>query len=231
MRVHPIKNPWDVAVQKTGHYPRSKQTDVVEDSRKSFKSQQMRQNMPERQEKDIHYDDTVGAHFGKSRALTQSELAACVFRFDELPSSPRAFIDAALPGHRRTLMGALGGGAADEDLASQVTHAENYHIDYIHAAPGNGAALHSHDTEETFICLTGKWKVATGDDGETAVVLNYLDGVVCPAGVMRAFENVGEDDALLLSILGGKHPGHVVWADCLQAPLVASATASEKLKK
>jgi len=175
--------------------------------------------MAERLELNIHYDESIGAYFGGSRTLTRDELEACVFRFGKLPASPKAFIDAAIPGHERILMGALGGGAADENLASQVSDAQNYHIDYIRAAPGNGAALHSHDTEETFICLTGTWKVATGDQGETAVELNYLDGVVCPPGVMRSFENISTDDALLLSILGGKEPGHVVWAESLRQPL------------
>lgn len=175
--------------------------------------------MVERQEENIQYDDQVGAHFGISKPLTQQQLDSCVFKFSQLPSSPRAFIDAALPGHERTLMGALGGGAQDENLESQVTHAENYHIDYITAAPGNGAALHSHDTEETFICLTGKWQVATGDHGDIFVELDYLDGVVCPPGVMRLFKNISDTDALLLSILGGKNPGHVVWANSLRKPL------------
>lgn len=181
--------------------------------------------MAQRLETDIKHDESINAYFGGSRALSAEQLKACVFRFDQLPSSPKAFIDAALPGHKRTLMGALGGGAADEELASQVSDALNYHIDYIRAAPGNGAALHSHDTEETFICLTGKWKVATGDHGETWVELNYLDGVVCPPGVMRSFENVGTEEALLLSILGGKEPGHVVWAESLRQPLKAAARA------
>ncbi len=176
--------------------------------------------MPDRRETNIHYDDKVGAYFGDSRPLSQTELQDCVFRFDALPSSSRAFIDAVLPGHHRTLMGALGGGAADENLESSVSNAENYHIDFIRAEPGNGAALHSHDTEETFICLTGKWAISVGDTGDQRVELNYLDGIVCPPGVMRAFENVSNADALLLSILGGKTPGHVVWANVLREPLI-----------
>ena len=182
--------------------------------------------MADRRESNLQYDDTVGAWFGDSLALTAAELEACVFRFDELPSSPRAFIDAALPGHRRTLMGALGGGAADEDLPSQVPQATNYHIDFIRATPGQGAALHSHDTEETFICLSGRWKVATGDSGQTSIELGYLDGVVCPPGVMRSFENIGKEESLLLSILGGEFPGHVVWANCLRAPLTEAALSA-----
>jgi quercetin dioxygenase-like cupin family protein len=174
-----------------------------------------------RYERDIKHDAELDAYFGKSRALSESELEEFVFRFDSLPASNMAFIDAALPGHRRTLMGALGAGAADEDLHSTVDRAQNYHIDYIRAQPGNGAALHSHDTEETFICLTGTWRILLGDRGEYEVELNYLDGIVCPPGVMRAFQNTCNSEALLLSILGGQNPGHVVWAESLRDKLRA----------
>lgn len=173
-----------------------------------------------RQELDIDYDSEIGAYFGTSRPMSQAELKRQLFRFDRLPSSDRAFIDAALPGHERILLGALGGGTAEENLDSQVANAENYHIDFIRAEPGNGAALHSHDSEETFICLTGRWKVAFGDHGEETIELNYLDGIVCPSGVMRSFENIADHEALLLSILGSKSPGYVVWAQALRPNLL-----------
>ena len=135
-----------------------------------------------------------------------------IFRFGKMPQTDRAFMDAVIPGHNRILMGALGHGAADENLRPQVEKAENYHIDFIKADPGNGAALHSHDSEETFICLTGKWRVSWGNNGEDHIELDYLDGICCPPGVMRSFENISDKPALMMAIIGGKEPGHVIWA-------------------
>ncbi len=175
-----------------------------------------------RLERDIEFDDQVGAYFGKTRTMTPEDMLGRVFRFNELPHSDVAFIDAVVPGHNRVLMGALGGGTSDENLSSQVAQAENYHIDFIRAAPGNGAALHSHDSEETFVCLTGRWKVTWGDEGENSVELGYLDGICCPSGVMRAFENIAGEEALMMSILGGKEPGHVVWANSIRGKLAAA---------
>lgn len=172
-----------------------------------------------RLERDISFDEEIGAHFGKSQPISKTDMLAKVFRFAELPSTREAFIDAALPEHRRILMGAVGGGAEDEKLSSQVAEAENYHIDFIRSAPGTGAALHSHDSEETFICLTGSWRVSWGDEGADSIELNYLDGIWVPAGVMRSFENIAREDSLLLSILGGKTPGHVVWAESIRGKL------------
>ncbi|WP_282607517.1 alpha/beta fold hydrolase [Pelagibius sp. Alg239-R121] len=175
-----------------------------------------------RLERDVEYDEKVGAYFGKTRPMAQEDMLGRVFRFNELPHSDIAFIDAVVPGHSRILMGALGGGTSDENLSSQVEQAENYHIDFIRANPGNGAALHSHDSEETFVCLTGRWKVFWGDQGEESVELGYLDGICCPSGVMRAFENISDNEALMMSILGGKEPGHVVWADSIRGKLAAA---------
>ena len=173
----------------------------------------------QRKELDIVHDKTVsehGAWFAKSLPITREAMLANVFRFGKMPQTDRAFIDAVIPGHNRVLMGALGRGTSDENLKPQVATAENYHIDFIKAEPGNGAALHSHDTEETFICLTGTWRVAWGTNGEEHIDLDYLDGICCPPGVMRSFSNVSGSTALLLSILGGKEPGHVIWSKSMQ---------------
>jgi quercetin dioxygenase-like cupin family protein len=170
----------------------------------------------DRQEHNIAHDPRIGAWFASSKPISRDDMLAHVFRFGAMPQSDRAFMDAVIPGHNRVLMGALGKGAADENLKPQVEKAENYHIDFIKADPGNGAALHSHDTEETFICLTGKWRVSWGDNGEDHVDLGYLDGICCPPGVMRTFKNIADQPALLLSILGGKEPGHVIWAQSIR---------------
>lgn len=175
-----------------------------------------------RKEQSLDFDKTKGAWFGASMAISHDDMMSRVFRFDKLPSNDRAFIDAVIPGHNRVLMGALGRGTSEEDLKHQVEQAENYHIDYIKADPGNGAALHSHDTEETFICLTGKWRVTWGTHGEDSVELDYLDGICCPPGVMRSFENISGAPALLLSILGGREPGNVVWSESIRPQMNAT---------
>ena len=169
-----------------------------------------------RQELDIVEDTSIGAWFATSKPVPRAAMLANVFRFGAMPQSDRAFIDAIIPGHNRILMGALGRGTADENLKPQVANAENYHIDFISAEPGNGAALHSHDTEETFICLTGCWRVAWGDNGEEHVDLGLHDGICCPPGVMRSFSNISDRPALLLAIIGGKEPGHVIWAKSIR---------------
>ncbi len=71
--------------------------------------------------------------------------------------------------------------------------------------PGNGPMLHAHmRTHEIFFCLTGKFEVSWGDQGQYSTVLEPHDMVDVPLGVTRAFKNVSDSPALLfVIILGG----------------------------
>ena len=155
-----------------------------------------------RNERDARFDREIGAWFGKSKQVTQAEMKSRVWRFAELVPSYHAFLDCSLPGHVRTLYSALGGGADEEQLeGTAVEQAVNYHIDFVKALPGIGAALHSHGSEETFIALTGRWKIYWGDDGVYSVILETFDEMVVPDGVIRAFRNVSEAEAVLMTVL------------------------------
>ncbi|HIP79276.1 MAG TPA: cupin domain-containing protein [Kiloniellaceae bacterium] len=170
-----------------------------------------------RRELDVHYDEETGAWFGKSTPISSAEMQGRIWRYRDLTPSPRAFLDCTLPGHVRTLFSALGQGADDEQLeGTAVERAENYHIDFVKAAPGNGAALHSHGSEETFVALTGRWKLFWGDRGEESAVLEPFDGIVVPDGVLRGFSNVSESEAVLLVVLGAHNTGHCIWSEALR---------------
>ena len=180
-----------------------------------------------RRERNTIYDETTGAYFGESMPIARAEMDARVWRFRSLVPSPRAFPDCTLPGHVRTLYSALGPGADDEQLeGTAVEDAENYFIDFVKAGPGNGAALHSHGSEETFVALTGRWEVFWGDDGGENVVLEPFDGIVVPGGVLRGFRNVADEESVLLTVLGAHGTGACVWSKDLREPFArASVTA------
>lgn len=171
--------------------------------------------MSKRDEIDIRFEDGIKAHVAKSKPISEDEMQARFWRFDALKGSPNAFIDAAVPGHERVLYGALGTGTADEQIFKAVKAAENFHIDFIKAGPGQGAALHSHDSEEVFIVMTGRWKVTWGTHGEHQLELDQFDGVSVPSGVMRSFENLGDKENVLMAIIGGKTPGYCVWSEAI----------------
>ena len=75
--------------------------------------------------------------------------------------------------------------------------------------PGQGPCLHSHNsTFETFIVLEGSIEYYVGDPIEHQVTLNKWDTFSCPPGVYRAFKNVGDKDAVQLTVITGLEKGH-----------------------
>jgi quercetin dioxygenase-like cupin family protein len=141
------------------------------------------------------------------------QMHARTARFDKLRPSAEAFVDTRIPEHERDIYNVIGRGVTeDPGLAPAITAVEGFNVTYIGAAPGKGAALHSHPTVEVFVALTGRWVVYWGEDGDGETELNTLDMISVPVGVMRGFRNVGDEHAYLMAILGGDDAGRVDWA-------------------
>ena len=68
--------------------------------------------------------------------------------------------------------------------------------------PGNGPGLHRHlNTVENFLCLSGRFEIAWGDQGEHTLVLEPLDLVSVPVGENRSFRNISNELGRLLVMI------------------------------
>ena len=68
--------------------------------------------------------------------------------------------------------------------------------------PGNGPGLHRHlNTVENFMCLSGRFEIAWGDNGEHSLVLDPLDMISVPRGENRSFRNVSNETGRLLVMI------------------------------
>jgi uncharacterized RmlC-like cupin family protein len=144
--------------------------------------------------------------------VSKEEMLKRVARFKRLTPSEHAFVDSKIPGHERLIYNVIGSGVTeDASLASAISDARDFNLTYIKAAPGKGAALHSHTTIEVFTPLSGRWAIIWGDSGENELILEPWDTISVPPGVMRGFRNAGDEDAYLMAILGGTDPGRVTW--------------------
>ncbi|MEA2807518.1 MAG: hypothetical protein QOJ17_1659, partial [Rhodospirillaceae bacterium] len=99
-----------------------------------------------------------------------------------------------------------------DDTPSAIKPKAGFSVGYLKARPHNGPVLHNHNTNETFIPLSGKWRFsweASPAHIET-VDLDPYDTVSFPPGVPRMFENlvpaVDEGEGLLLAIVGEDAP-------------------------
>lgn len=154
-----------------------------------------------------------------SQPCAPEQMHARIARWGDIPASPRAFVDTWVKGHERTLYSVIGSGVTDDpNFRPRIPAAENFHVDYIVAPKGCGAAMHWHDSEEVFIVQAGQWEL-DWIDGATGrvhtVTLGPRDTISVPPFVHRAFRSLDGDDpvtgGLLVSVLGGKTPGRVKW--------------------
>lgn len=68
--------------------------------------------------------------------------------------------------------------------------------------PGNGPGLHRHhNTVENFFCLSGRFEISWGDNGEHKTVLEPLDMISVPRGENRKFFNIGNELGRLLVMI------------------------------
>ncbi|MCJ0765698.1 cupin domain-containing protein [Variovorax terrae] len=159
--------------------------------------------------------DSWKDYVAPSAPCTAADMDRRIARFGEIPASPRAFVDTYVKGHERVLYSVIGSGVTDDpNFKPKIAAAENFHVDYIIAPPGCGAALHWHDSEEVFVVQSGRWEFdwidgASGD--KHTVSLNPRDTISVPPFVHRAFRSLDGESGMLVSILGGKTPGRVMW--------------------
>jgi len=159
------------------------------------------------------------------RTWSREEMMKRIARFKKLKGSDGGLPDSPLPECRRKLYAVIGfqppldraSSAATspvgEDASSMpaIAIAEGFNLGYCKAKPGKGPLMHNHDTNETFIPMTGRWR-CEWNEGEALryVDLDPYDVISFPPGVARRFMNVTYDEPgkehLLMFVIGGNQP-------------------------
>jgi mannose-6-phosphate isomerase-like protein (cupin superfamily) len=139
-----------------------------------------------------------------------------------------------MPGCERTLYNVIGfqppeverGGkqspvGLDAARMAAIKISEGFNLAYCRAKPGKGPMLHNHDTNETFIAMTGTWRASWLDDKGTLqhVDLEPLDLISFPPGVIRRFQNVSKGpknrDSILMVVIAGNTPSSEFTAESM----------------
>ena len=158
------------------------------------------------------------------RNWTKAEMMKRVARFRKLRGSDGGLPDSKLPECRRKLYAVIGFQppmtdseaatspvGADASQMPAISIAEGFNLGYCKARPGKGPLMHNHDTNETFIAMTGRWRCEWNEgDRMEYVDLDPYDVISFPVGVARRFMNVTYDEPgkehLLMFIIGGNQP-------------------------
>jgi mannose-6-phosphate isomerase-like protein (cupin superfamily) len=159
------------------------------------------------------------------KTFSRADIMKRVARFGELKGSDGGLPDSQMPGCERTLYNVIGfqPPKADTDAVTSpvgddasrlaaIKISEGFNLGYCRAKPGHGPMMHNHDTNETFIPMTGTWRASwENEKGEVEYVdLEPLDVVSFPPGLIRRFENVTKGDpnheSILMFVIGGDAP-------------------------
>ncbi len=167
--------------------------------------------------------------------ISRKEMLKRVARFKRLKGSDGGLPDSKMRGCKRTLYNVIGfqppeverGGkqspvGLDAARMAAVKISEGFNLAYCRARPGNGPMLHNHDTNETFIAMTGTWRASwLNDKGRLEHVdLEPLDLISFPPGVIRRFENVTRGpknkDSILMVVIAGDTPSSEFTVDSMK---------------
>jgi mannose-6-phosphate isomerase-like protein (cupin superfamily) len=159
------------------------------------------------------------------KVWSRVEMMKRVARFKDLQGFSDGLQDSGLPECEKTVFNVIGfqtpegagrggvnspvGQQASANAAIKIS--EGFNLGFVKARPGRGVLMHNHDTNETFVVISGRWRVQW-NEGEALESLDVepLDVISFPAGCARRFENVTPDEPgaehLLLFVVGGNEP-------------------------
>jgi len=180
------------------------------------------------------------------RYFTRREMAKRVARFSSLKGSDGGLPDSHHPSAERILYNVIGfqppaqeEGALTSPVGEKAARmaaikiSEGFNLGFCRALPGKGPMMHNHDTNETFVCITGKWRASWEQpDGSVDYFdLDPLDVISFPPGCIRRFENVTKGPrnrySTLMFVISGDGPQAEFSREAM-AELLASGLVDSK---
>ena len=161
------------------------------------------------------------------QGVPRRQMMKRVARFSRLKGFDGGLPDSRMPGCERILYNVIGfqppegegegmQSPVGEEAArlSAIPISEGFNLGYCRARPGKGPKMHNHDTNETFIAMTGTWRCSWENEtgGVEHVDLRPLDVVSFPPGAIRTFMNLANDrndpqeESILMFVIGGDAP-------------------------
>ncbi len=145
--------------------------------------------------------------------VTPEEMQSRIARFRDLrPQSEYYDKDRGIPGEAyemvtaKTLYTVMAPSARSGPMSATpaVLSDDKLSVIIAEVPPGDKPMLHAHfHTTEHFFCLTGRFKIRWGDEGQHETILEPFDFIALPKAVCRDFTNITEETAYLLVLITG----------------------------
>ena len=112
------------------------------------------------------------------------------------------------PKYRRAQKRFIGTGGTGVAVDTNVIPSEHFTLSNMILPVGAEGPMHLHtDAEEVFFVLKGTIKVMVEKDGETwESILGERDCISVPPGMYRGEMNVGDEDAIMMVMIGSPKP-------------------------
>ena len=184
-----------------------------------------------------------------SMGVSRKDMMKRVARFKKLKGSDGGLPDSRMPGCERILYNVIGfqppateSGGKQSPVGLKAARmaaikiSEGFNLGYCRALPGKGPMLHNHDTNETFIAMTGTWRASwLNPRGKLEHVdLKPLDVISFPPGAIRRFMNVTRGarnkPSVLMFIIGGNAPSSEFTTDSMRRIETAGALPGQSRK-
>ena len=146
--------------------------------------------------------------------VSPDEVARRTVRHADWVPCKSAFIDARTPGSDLKDNYAFIGRGVSQNPNQFVNLSEPHGFNLGAAGMPNGVtnSLHLHFTAEVFINFGGDYQLRWGADGDQGQYRSVDGDVISvPTWIFRGFTNVGADEGILLTVLGGDDTGGILW--------------------
>jgi quercetin dioxygenase-like cupin family protein len=149
-------------------------------------------------------DVIISPEAARERLIRRADYVSC----------PTAFIDCKKPGsHLKQNYSMIGPGVTTSpDQVVNLREPHGFNIGAAAMPKGIVNNLHIHFTAEVFFVFGGSYVFRWGDNGADGEILGEDGDVVSvPTWIFRGFTNVGPDDAMVFTALGGDDTGGLIW--------------------
>ena len=150
----------------------------------------------------------------RSAPMTPEEVDRRIIPPAAFVADPSAFVDVRIPRSvGKASYSFIGAGVSqNHDNPINLPEAHGFHIGAASMPSGVVNNQHMHFTAEVFICTRGAFMMRVGEHEEQELEVRAGDVFSVPTWIFRGFQNVGDHDSWLFTVLGHDDTGGILWS-------------------
>ncbi len=146
--------------------------------------------------------------------VSATSIRSCIIEPEDFVADTAAFVDVRLPRSAgKASYSFIGPGVSQNpDQTVNISTPHGFNVGAASMPHGVVNNPHLHFTAEVFICTAGRWRFEIGERGGQSIEVGPGSIFSVPTWVFRGFENIGDDDGWLFTVLGRDETGGILWA-------------------